>query len=118
MLHDLQIALSRLASSDLQQKYCLNGTKDGYLLPEELLSSAEDWVEIVSASSLLTSHQLASIKKFQQSLDEVSNELDRLFELGGKGPTHTLSSNAWLHAREAAARCLAELGLDVRVDML
>ena len=117
MIADLQITLSRLASIELQQKFCIGATADTYLLPEELLDSALSSAETEIASGRLSALEVTSVQNFLVCGNASAEELNQMFGRGEAGMELVLASPAWIKARVAAATCLAELGLKLRVEV-
>jgi len=113
---ELQIALSRLASQELQEKFCIRGTADEYLLPEELLDSAFNWAQAAIKQSEFTPTQLDAIAQFLA----VVNESVDLIPINNAEITPAdliLRDPAWMRVRDAAVNCLKRLGLELDVNM-
>ncbi len=117
MISDLQIALSRLASNELQQRSCVGATHNEYLLPEELLGSALNWAEMEIASRRLSAPETDSVRTFAACGGAVADEVNRLIEQDAVSVESLLTNPVWVKAREAAAKCLVELGLEFRCEM-
>jgi hypothetical protein len=96
--------LAPLASVKEQEKYIVHGTKDAYLLPEELLERAWNLLAERKDIALPASKHLAPLRDAVDACDvpeEVSNEqLVRSYE-------------PWLKVRALAQACLKEMGFDL-----
>jgi hypothetical protein len=98
------IILAPLASLKEQEKYIVHGTKDEYLLPEELLERAWNLLAERTDIALPASENLAHLRAAVEVCDvpeEVSNEqLVRQYE-------------PWLEVRARAKAYLEEIGFDL-----
>jgi hypothetical protein len=72
--------LASLASKQEQVRHVTNGTKDEYLIPEDLLNDAFHFCERVREEILwlgLSARKRAAILEFQQNLSEKGSCIDR-----------------------------------------
>ena len=111
-----EIRTSRLASQELQEKFCIRGTANEYLLPEELLDSAFNWAQAAIKQSEFSPAQLNAIAQF---LAVVGQSAD-LIPINNAEITPAdliLRDPGWRRVRDAALNCLKRLGLDLDVSM-
>lgn len=97
-------ALAPLASLKVQEKYIIYGTKDEYLLPDELLGSAINVLFEQKGIVLEENETLSDLKKAIRACDipdEISNaELVRKYE-------------PWKRVRELSKGYLLKTGFDL-----
>ena len=90
-----------LASREAQERYIVNGTASEYLLPEELVNDALDFVRLVELGNIgssLTAPQRGRLAELKLALEATDTDLpnDEL----------VVSNPAWAAVREAAQRFL------------
>jgi hypothetical protein len=96
--------LAPLASLTLQERYIVNGYRDNYLLPEELLNSA---INFFFEQRGVPYENTASLDEFKKSIQncDIPETISR-HELVHK-------YTPWIRVREKARVCLNELGFDL-----
>jgi hypothetical protein len=95
-------AIRYLASREAQERYIINGTASEYLLPEELVNDAREFVRLVELGTIgssLTRLQRNRLAELKIALEAVDVELPNA-ELVSRTP-------AWADVREAAQRFVA-----------
>lgn len=105
--------LAQLASVAVQDKYIVHGTKDKYLVPEDLLESAFDFERLIRIfGSELSQAEGEALARFPQ----VVRERALAVQLDGAVDNAALvyADPAWLEIPSAAATCLATVGFDLR----
>jgi hypothetical protein len=118
MRNRLRFALGSLASIDYQRRFIVRATKDGFILPDELLDSATNAAEVTLAQPILSqaydSTELAAIRYFLQVAREAARTIP--YDL----PSEDLIENnsGWNTIRTAAQTCLDALGLKVSLKEL
>ena len=112
MKTNLQISLSRLASKDIQEQFCVNGTVQAYLLPEELLDSALNCANSAIQSGEFTSTEISLIQKFVSVVNETADHIS-LDDDKTSAANLILHNPEWNRVREAAKQCLEDLGLEL-----
>jgi hypothetical protein len=107
--------LATLASERLQERYVINGTREEYLLPEEVfesaLSSASSAVAPVAVSSLSPTERDAT-RKFVNELRDVSERLP-LEDPRISNEELIMRNESWAAARSAAKVLLEQFGFDL-----
>jgi hypothetical protein len=107
---ELQIALSLLASKDVQERFCVNGTANEYLLPDDLLNSAFNHATLAGKKDAFTDRERSIIKDFISVVDETADKIP----FDEEDTKALIANNAeWTKIRDAAKRCLEELRLDL-----
>ena len=108
----LQISLGHLASLEIQKRYWIQGTKDEYLLPEEVLESALNWPRSSLENDDLDQAKRDSLSKFiaifNENIDKISID-----DEGTSNERLILHDQYWSAIRAAAKECLKELGLQI-----
>ena len=113
-MHSIAIALAPLASEVAQAKYIANATPSEYLLPEELLESAQNALRLVrechpstqtlSAEARMQILALAPLLSAESNAHVVEN---------GSSPELLLQHPTWVAIRDQAAACLRALGFNL-----
>jgi hypothetical protein len=107
-------SLARIASRTYQIRYAVNGTKDEYVLTEELVEDAVTELERIlrnSDSSANLSNQLRT------ELENCYAALQALSTDDCRSTAEMIDSPEWVRLRAAAMGSLRELGIDdQRID--
>jgi hypothetical protein len=108
-------ALRPLASIAYQRRYIVGGTKDEYVLPDELLESAYSSIQPIltrpEVSSTFSEAELSCILKMLRCLDR---EGDKLPSDGSISNEDLVENNAaWAAIRSTAQQCLNVLGVNL-----
>lgn len=104
-MNRIQKVLAPIASLAVQDKYIVNGTKDEYLLPEELLSIA---------INVLFEQKGIMVPK-SKTLEEVKEAISACeVPEGISGPDIVMAHKPWIKAREISGKYLAEIGFDLK----
>lgn len=107
--------LRRLASITYQRKYIIGGTKDEYVLPDELLETTEDLVKLIlskpTSSEYFSERELSCLVAMQAILKHEGDKLP----FDGSVSNEDLIENdtAWAAIRSTAQQCLRLFGLDL-----
>src|SRR6185436_14590682 len=68
MKNQIRITLGRLANLDFQRRFCVEGTKSEYVLPDELLEAAANTIETTVSSPVLSknlkSSEIEALREF------------------------------------------------------
>ena len=98
-------ALAPLASLEVQDKYIVKGTKDEYLLPEDLLNTA---------FNILFEQKVVKFEE-SETLEELKDAI-RACEIpeGMSGPEIVLGYTPWIKVREMSKNYLVEDGFDLQ----
>lgn len=112
MISRYEDTLASLASLRVQEQYIVHGTKDEYLLPEELLDHALDITRLIE----MFPHETSSAER--AALAQFSNALEAELKAIALGPGITAETlvyrdPAWAKVREAARKCLEAVGFDL-----
>jgi hypothetical protein len=105
MLDVIYRNLRDLASIRMQHRFIRDATKDNYLLPEELLADADSAVRLASKSTSIKEEHRQAIEEFRLVLDSVHPDLSI--------PNFFDVDPDWVKLREAAKKCLIQLGFDL-----
>lgn len=98
-------ALAPLASLEAQNRYIINGTKENYLLPEDLLNSAINVLFEQKAVKLEESKTLQELREAIRACEVPQ----------GMSPRDLVSAYApWVKVRDSARKYLSEIGFDLR----
>jgi hypothetical protein len=113
MRHTISKRLAPLASLAAQRRFIVQGTRDEYLVPSDLLNDAVDVVRQVRTVPAVRDALPASA--VQAFLD-----LDRLLDAADGAAQHSQSNEqliehdaAWRAVRKHVARCLDMMGFDL-----
>ena len=105
--------LAQLASVAAQDRYIVRGTKDKYLLPEDLLENALDFERLVRLfGSELSPLEREEIERFAQVVNTRASavHLDNAID----NAALVYADPAWVEIRSAAATCLSAVGFDLQ----
>ncbi len=107
--------LAHLASMKMQDKYIIHATKDNYLCPDELLEDGFSVVELLAKRWLwsvsLSRSECGAVTEFTDVLKKEYDFIDlNKFETLEE---FVNNNEHWSNIREAAQKCLAELGFDL-----
>jgi hypothetical protein len=115
---DVVWRLASLASFPYQERYVLNGTKDEYLVPEELINDVDAlrfWMHRPENQSLLSKDQLASLSSLLAVIEQTDND-----KLGFNASVDRLdfleifrTGDCWQLLRSKAAESLVSFGFDI-----
>ena len=98
-------ALAPLASLEVQNKYVVKGTKDNYLLPEDLLNTA---------INALFEQQTVKIDE-TEALEELQKAIRTCDIPEGMSNTELiLGYEPWIKVRETSKKYLLEIGFDLK----
>jgi len=100
-----------MASLKVQQRFIVSGTKDHYLLPEEILEDAQAAAARWALSPDLTARQRTVIQNAAIIFRREGSRVDL-----GTGTSHRQlieDDPSWAAIREAAGTCLEALGFDL-----
>ena len=98
-------ALAPLASLEAQNRYIINGTKDSYLLPEDLLSSATNVLFEQKAVKFEESKTLQQLRDAIRAC-EIPQGISARDLVSGYAP--------WVKVRDSARTYLSEIGFDLQ----
>ena len=102
--------LAPLGSPELQARYIENGTKDSYLLIEDILNDAYDCIRIARDfppdRTGLTEREIAEIQRIEPLLDAI--DLD-----DGRSNHAVLSSPEWVDLSEVTRSVIAACGFSL-----
>lgn len=96
-------AIRYLASREAQDRYIINGTASEYLLPEELVNDALEFVRLVESKGIgssLTAAQRNRLAELKVALKAADTDLPN--------DALVVRNPAWAAARQAAQRFLDE----------
>ena len=105
--------VSILASRHFQERYVVNGTKEQYAIPEEILeaalSSARAALDQKSPNSALSATEANAVIKFIADASDAVSNLD-LHDIAVTNKQLIEQDERWETARSAAGRLLGALG--------
>ncbi len=101
----LHKALAPLASLEVQKRYIVNGTKDNYLLPEDLLNAAINVLFEQQALKFEETETLGELKEAIRCCDIPDNL---------SGSDVVFGYKPWAKVREASQKYLLETGFDLQ----
>lgn len=117
----LRLTLGSLASKELQDRYCVHGTKDEYLLPGELLGDSVQAVQFAlsraESTDTFSPKEIEALKRFLSIVNDVGPTIP-LHAQGVSNAELVLFNAEWAQIREAAGVCLNTLGLEIGLDDL
>ena len=98
-------ALAPLASLEVQTRYIVNGTKDNYLLPEDLLNSA---INVLFQQKAVKYEESKTLQELREALRacEIPQGMSALDLVSGYAP--------WVKVRDNARKYLSEIGFDLQ----
>lgn len=105
--------IARLASSRYQDRFILNGTKDEYVLPEEIIDTVRGTIATILANPLiLRSYSELEVIALKR-LDDIASTAYRIlpWELGSGDVI--LSHPEWQRLQTCAQSCLRDFGFDL-----
>lgn len=105
--------LAPLASLAAQRRYLVHGTRDEYLVPEELLNDAYDVVRQVRTMPAVRDALPASAVQAILDLDSLLDAVDGAEQRTQSNEQLVEHDAAWRAAREHVARCLDMVGFDL-----
>lgn len=108
-------SVARLASQSLQIRYCIDGDSNNYILPEELLETAINDANQAIAFGNISDIQRQVLKEFV-AIIENSGAFEAVNDDSIKNRELLSSNIAWSQARDAAVKCLANLGVKTPND--
>jgi hypothetical protein len=115
MKHRLQDALSRLALVEYQRRYIAQGTRDEYVLPEELLEDAESVARLALMRSSLPEAERQAVERFLEAASLTGSGVDSALKNQNTSSDDLIENNpAWINIREAARACLGALEMPVQ----
>jgi hypothetical protein len=104
-MNRIQETLAPLASLAIQEKYIVNGTKDDYLLPEELLNIAINVLFEQRGITIPKSKTLEDVKEAIRACD---------IPEGMSGHDIVFGHKPWIKVRATSKRYLSEIGFDLK----
>ena len=98
-------ALAPLASLEVQNRYIVKGTKDNYLLPEDLLNTA---INTLFEQQAVTLHETGALKELKEAIRacDIPEGMSNSELITGYEP--------WIKVREASKKYLSEIGFDLQ----
>jgi len=98
-------ALAPLASLEVQKRYIVNGTKDKYLLPEDLLNSA---INKLFEQQAVTFNETEALKELKEAIRacDIPEDISNSELILGYAP--------WIKVRETSKKYLSETGFDLQ----
>lgn len=111
MMRDrLYQALNGLASLEFQTKYCVNGTKEEYMLPEEMVEDAISAIEtIISSDTIRSGYSGSEVEALREFL-KVAKERFEVLDISGQSiESLILRDDNWRAIRQAADSCLIKI---------
>lgn len=115
MKYRLQTALSRLASVEYQRRYIKQGTREEYVLPEELLEDAESLARLVLGRTALSELERRAVEKFLETASLNGTGLDSALRNPDISNGDLIENDSiWISIREAARTCLGALNMPVQ----
>lgn len=108
--------LACLASAKYQHKYISHGTKNEYVLPEELLDVVQGTISTILANETLSKaysqQQLVALHRFAAIAKSAYEAIPFEKDIGA---IEIVESNEdWKKVRDAAGRCLITLEIDIK----
>lgn len=106
--------IARLASKKYQHDFILNGTKNSYVLPEEMIDATCGTISTILGNEMLRKSlsilQIDAIKKFEAEASEAYSTLpwDLITKDG-----EILERPEWIHLRQCACECLQAFSVTV-----
>lgn len=112
MTTSLLKGLAQLASRNYQYDYIVNGTKDEYVVPEELLDTVRGRIaDALREPNGLTDQQYDDLT----ALDALAKKAyDAVFDYDRDSLSTMVDSNEWSAMRELANRLLRDSGIQER----
>lgn len=117
-LEDVVWRLASLASFPYQERYVLNGTKDEYLVPEDIINDVDAlrfWMHQPENQPLLSKDQFASLSSLLAAIEQTDDD-----KLGLSASVSRLdflaifrTGDGWQLLRSKAAESLASFGFDI-----
>jgi len=101
----LHKVLAPLASLEVQNRYIINGTKDNYLLPEDLLNSA---INVLLEQQALKFEETEMLSELKEAI-RCCNIPDNLL-----GSDVVFRYKPWAKVREVSQKYLLEIGFDLQ----
>lgn len=106
--------IARLASQKYQNDFILNGTKDSYVLPEEMIDTMCGTISTILGNEILrrslSIHQMDAIKKLDAEASEAASKLPwALITKAGE----VLERPEWIQIRQSAKECLQAFSVTV-----
>ena len=98
-------ALAPLASLEVQKRYIVQGTKDNYLVPEDLLNTA---VNVLFQQRAVKFDETVALEELRESI--------RACEIpeGMSNSDIIIGYKPWRKVRETAKKYLLEIGFDLK----
>jgi hypothetical protein len=107
--------LARLASQDLHERFIRHGTKDSYVLPEELIDMVLGDIHVIMLHELLkrpfSDLELEALRRFDEIASATGTSIP--WESATSAGAF-LDSPEWVALRNAAAMCLEKLSVDIK----
>jgi hypothetical protein len=98
-------ALAPLASLKVQKRYIVKGTKDNYLLPEDLLNTA---INILFEQQAVTFDETGALKELKEAIRACD------IPEGMSNSEMILGCEPWIKVRETSKKYLSEIGFDLQ----
>ena len=115
MKNRLQRALSRLASVEYQRRYVVQGTKDEYVLPGDLVGDAESVASLALERTALSEREREALELFLRVVKSKSEGVESALTDRTTTNMELIEDNSdWRTVRAAAMNCLAELGMRIQ----
>lgn len=108
-------SLATIASVEYQKKYIINGTKDEYLLPEDIFEEAVGSLRVVLGNEILNQKYSLEQKQKMQNLFELMKELGPKIPFNDEKVSNedlVLRNNHWVRIRSEVILLLHELGVE------
>jgi len=107
--------IARLASQKYQYDFVLNGTKDDYAVPEEMIDTVRGTISTVLGNAILlntlSNSQADALRRFDAEAARAFSMLPWNSDATAK---QILERSEWTELRRAAEDCLQEFSVDVQ----
>ena len=98
-------ALAPLASLEVQKRYIVNGSKDNYLLHEDLLNTA---INTLFEQQVVTFDETGALKELKEAIRACD------IPEGMSNSNIIFHHQPWIKIRELSKKILLEIGFDLR----
>lgn len=107
------LALARLASERLHERYIDGATVDEYLLPHELVGDVDSsliWMSHPANRAAFSDREIERFASVLKVVDDNYDQAERQMDAATRGPVAQIEE--WVRIQKAAAEALAEFGIE------